>query len=946
MVEKKSRQLNYELLRILAMLMIVCLHYLSKGGFLGDPAREQISMTGYAAWLIEAFCLVAVNVYVLISGYFGTGRSTNACAKNVLERPLRIWKQMLFYSVIIGAASILLGKQKPDIYRIFMYIFPTVTEHYWFATSYIILCLFMPFLDRGVEMLDKRNLERLLGAFLLIFCIAKTVIPMELPWDKYGYDAFWFVTLYLTGAYIRLYGVPFINSRLKAAALYITGALVIFISFLVIRRIYFASGSFEAFIHYAYSYNYLFCYLSAIGFFMVFSDGFSRKSDAKAGRLERMRKPIELVSGASFGVYLIHEHIDIRYLWVEWFHCRDFADAPLFVFLGHMIFTVITVYAVCTLIEAVRQKIAALRRYLLAAVLLFYPLRHAFTGIDFMDAGYALGNYRFFDTLNPMWKLATYLANVTGVLLSKLPFGSTWAGMNVYSGLLIGLAAASSFLYVCRLYGGKRRGNTALFFAAELCALSLCWAPNVILYHYLGYVLMTAAVIFLHGAIINGNKAGFALAGIILGVCVAVRMPNITYMAFILPLWYFCFIKKEKFADIAEKTLFCALGYAAGLFAPLAVISIKYGISAYPQMIASLFQVTETAVDYKPASMLGAMLGDYIIYSAWLALFVLYGILGVAALKITNVVFKNNSRNITYAIKILYIAGMAVLMRFCYGRGMFGLDYSSFFSMYKPVTVYLLVTLAACAMTLASSKMSEDLKLWAVFLLVIIFITPLGSNNGLYPIINNLFLAAPISVHMIAELFAGFKAKNNTRFAVISVWILIFSFTAFQSILFGCSFIFHDADAGKEKETIEGLRCSRAAIGLRTTAEKKQALESLDSFLFESGLNKERVILYGDIPAVSYIFDMEPAVFTTWADLDSNGADELSANLDSLYERGETPVVIIGKEAVKKRSETGKDDKKHKITYDFIEKSGYKKVYENSMFEVFYLAKKIYNDVY
>ena len=71
MAEKKDRQLNYELLRILAMLMIVCLHYLSKGGFLGVPAREQISVSGYAAWLIEAFCLVAVNVYVLISGYFG-----------------------------------------------------------------------------------------------------------------------------------------------------------------------------------------------------------------------------------------------------------------------------------------------------------------------------------------------------------------------------------------------------------------------------------------------------------------------------------------------------------------------------------------------------------------------------------------------------------------------------------------------------------------------------------------------------------------------------------------------------------------------------------------------------------------------------------------------------------------------------------------------------------
>ncbi len=142
MAEKKDRQLNYELLRILAMLMIVCLHYLSKGGFLGVPAREQISVSGYAAWLIEAFCLVAVNVYVLISGYFGGVSET----KDVLKRPLKIWKQVIFYSVTIGAIAIITGMyrhdmhqtfigvftglQRLDMYQIFTYLFPTVTEHY------------------------------------------------------------------------------------------------------------------------------------------------------------------------------------------------------------------------------------------------------------------------------------------------------------------------------------------------------------------------------------------------------------------------------------------------------------------------------------------------------------------------------------------------------------------------------------------------------------------------------------------------------------------------------------------------------------------------------------------------------------------------------------------------------------------------------------------------
>ena len=81
MAVKKERQLNYELLRIIAMLMIVSLHYLGKGGLLGNPARQDMTAAGYTAWLAEAFCLVPVNVYVLISGYFGVDSDWTAAVE-------------------------------------------------------------------------------------------------------------------------------------------------------------------------------------------------------------------------------------------------------------------------------------------------------------------------------------------------------------------------------------------------------------------------------------------------------------------------------------------------------------------------------------------------------------------------------------------------------------------------------------------------------------------------------------------------------------------------------------------------------------------------------------------------------------------------------------------------------------------------------------------------
>lgn len=348
MSNKKERQLNCEVLRIVAMLMIVCLHYFGKGGLLGKPSDPELTAAGYTIWFLEALCLSAVNLYVLISGYFGGGTYS-------LQRPFRIWKQVFFYSVIIGIAAGIIGGQKPDIYRIFTYIFPIVTEHYWFATSYIILCLLMPFFDAGFAYFDKRQIKSIILVMLLLFSISKTVLPMQLPWDKYGYDAFWFMVLYLTGGYLRRYGVKQIKSRAKAALLYLGSVAMIFASFLVLRMVFLKTGKLEDLINYSYTYNYLFCYTAAVGGFIFFVNTWQ---DSPV--LKRLRKPIELLSGATFGVYLIHEHIELRSQWPKWFHCEEQRTQSVGGLLVHMIFTVLTVYIICTAIEIIRFNIARL----------------------------------------------------------------------------------------------------------------------------------------------------------------------------------------------------------------------------------------------------------------------------------------------------------------------------------------------------------------------------------------------------------------------------------------------------------------------------------------------------------------------------------------------------------------------------------------------------------
>ena len=70
--EKEYVERNYgaDLLRSLAMLMVVVLHYLSKGGILTEVPTGTWPALDATAWVMEGLCIVAVNVYMLISGYF------------------------------------------------------------------------------------------------------------------------------------------------------------------------------------------------------------------------------------------------------------------------------------------------------------------------------------------------------------------------------------------------------------------------------------------------------------------------------------------------------------------------------------------------------------------------------------------------------------------------------------------------------------------------------------------------------------------------------------------------------------------------------------------------------------------------------------------------------------------------------------------------------------
>ncbi|NLL79416.1 MAG: acyltransferase [Clostridiales bacterium] len=339
--EHTGRKTNYELLRILAMAMVITLHYLGKGGFLTD-GKEPFVLPDYLAWFAEAFCVVAVDVYVLISGYFLVDSSFR------VSKLLKLWLQIAFYSIGVPAVLFLTGVlPREEIYleRLLTWVFPVLREHYWFATAYVVLYLFAPLLGKAVRNIPKKQLEQILVLALLIFSVSKSLLPVNWPMDTGGYDAVWFLCLFLTAAYIRLYGVPFLEKH--GGIIYLSCSMAIFGLMCCYRMIFQRTGRLGDFLTGTYHYNHILCLLSAAALFVFF--GKIRITS------EKLSKLILRTASCTFGIYLLHENEAVRYLWPKWLGADILQGTPAF--LTGVVIAVLALFAAGILVELVRQWI-------------------------------------------------------------------------------------------------------------------------------------------------------------------------------------------------------------------------------------------------------------------------------------------------------------------------------------------------------------------------------------------------------------------------------------------------------------------------------------------------------------------------------------------------------------------------------------------------------------
>lgn len=190
----KERNSSIELLRILAIVLIVMMH---AAGY-GLNSGELSTSMGVVA--INSVGNMGVTLFVLISGYFG-----------IRFRPsklIKLWAMMLVYSVAAYVFNIAIGEKEININGIYKALTPVTSVEWWFMTCYVILFILSPLINRIAERFSQKEFLYLLGVLSFFFVISPTFLQHTITNDSFGKGLPNFFLAYLIGQYIRKYNMP------------------------------------------------------------------------------------------------------------------------------------------------------------------------------------------------------------------------------------------------------------------------------------------------------------------------------------------------------------------------------------------------------------------------------------------------------------------------------------------------------------------------------------------------------------------------------------------------------------------------------------------------------------------------------------------------------------------------------------------------------------------
>ena len=285
----KEKNTAIEYLKIASIYAIVLCHFAGKGGF--DILNIGDTVNKYYLTMLYLGGNLGVSCFVIVTGYFSYNNKYINIKKVVL-----ISIKTLFFSIVLFMGFCLIndGRVEIDIPILLRTFLPIIFNAYWYITTYVVLLVFIPFLNKIGKDLTKRDFIILLGAG-----VATTfLLPMFTGNSSLFSTIGWFFLLYMTGFFLKQYNYR----KCIFACTAILSFLAIFLSTVIGHGFKLFSPRFFM------EQQSVLVYLLAVGLFGLFIN----KKTLNSNML------IKYLGSGTLGVYLLHVHpLYKNFIWTD-----------------------------------------------------------------------------------------------------------------------------------------------------------------------------------------------------------------------------------------------------------------------------------------------------------------------------------------------------------------------------------------------------------------------------------------------------------------------------------------------------------------------------------------------------------------------------------------------------------------------------------------------------
>lgn len=308
---KSVRNSNIELLRIIAMVLIIGHHY----RVWSTSSGVEFSLNSFAGLFFNMGGKYGVDLFVIISAYY------LADSRFKVNRIIRTFLQTWCYSIVFLILAIITHSQLLSGKMILMSVLPVTYKGYWFVTSYIGLLALSPFLNKLFCNLGKKDHFRLCLVLVSMYFLMPSIFIKS---NTYFSHLGMFITIYTVVWYLKKYGMP-----IKQTRKCLLGALSIYALIFLVSSIFVVLGAIDA--THAELWNYckvmgfseysVWLLASAIFLFYAFVSMPSYSN-----------KILDRVGKATFGIYLIHDNWFFReILWGNLLHAKEFLYSNVYI---------------------------------------------------------------------------------------------------------------------------------------------------------------------------------------------------------------------------------------------------------------------------------------------------------------------------------------------------------------------------------------------------------------------------------------------------------------------------------------------------------------------------------------------------------------------------------------------------------------------------------------